>query len=388
LPSADLLKEAERVMVVCNACRYCEGYCAVFPAMERRRTFSNQDLIYLSHLCHDCRGCYYACQYAPPHEFALNVPKTFAELSLATYRDFSWPGFLKGVFRRNGWTVSLVTLLGVAMVLFLVINFQDPALIFTTHLGPDAFYKVIPYELIVLPVLTIGLFTITALLVGISNFWRDTGGRPGMLFHPRTNFHALKDALMLRYLDGGGYGCNYPDDRFSMARRWFHHFVFYGFLLCFTATTVAAIYHHFLHWKAPYPLWSLPVMLGAIGGSAMLVGTGGLFYLRGRMDREPATPRSTGMDVSFLVLLFLTNLTGMSLLLFRQTPAMGTLLAVHIGMVVGLFITMPYGKFLHALYRYASLVRNAAEKSGEERHFYPPSQNTTGMPVDECANGE
>ena len=27
-----------RVMQICNACRYCEGFCAVFPAMERRRT--------------------------------------------------------------------------------------------------------------------------------------------------------------------------------------------------------------------------------------------------------------------------------------------------------------------------------------------------------------
>ena len=28
-------------MTICNACRYCEGYCAVFPAMEKRLTFSD-----------------------------------------------------------------------------------------------------------------------------------------------------------------------------------------------------------------------------------------------------------------------------------------------------------------------------------------------------------
>ena len=32
----DLLAEAERQLDICNACRYCEGYCAVFPALERR----------------------------------------------------------------------------------------------------------------------------------------------------------------------------------------------------------------------------------------------------------------------------------------------------------------------------------------------------------------
>jgi len=29
--------EVNRVMQICNACRYCEGFCAVFPAMTRRR---------------------------------------------------------------------------------------------------------------------------------------------------------------------------------------------------------------------------------------------------------------------------------------------------------------------------------------------------------------
>ena len=28
---------------ICNACRYCEGYCAVFPAIERRIDFARDD---------------------------------------------------------------------------------------------------------------------------------------------------------------------------------------------------------------------------------------------------------------------------------------------------------------------------------------------------------
>ncbi|MBC8443911.1 MAG: hypothetical protein H8D81_02225 [Deltaproteobacteria bacterium] len=41
---------------------------------------------------------------------------------------------------------------------------------------------------------------------------------------------------------------------------------------------------------------------------------------------------------------------------------MGFLLAVHLGTVAGLFIAMPYGKFVHAVYRHAALVRNAGEQ--------------------------
>jgi citrate/tricarballylate utilization protein len=49
-------------------------------------------------------------------------------------------------------------------------------------------------------------------------------------------------------------------------------------------------------------------------------------------------------------------------LVFRDTPAMGPLLAAHLGVVFALFVTMPYGKFVHGIYRYAALVNDAAER--------------------------
>jgi citrate/tricarballylate utilization protein len=111
---------------------------------------------------------------------------------------------------------------------------------------------------------------------------------------------------------------------------------------------------------------SWPVILGTVGGVALLVGTGGLFYLKTRMDPDPATPHAYGMDMALLVLLFLTSFTGLLLMIFRETPAMGVLLSLHLGVVAGLFITMPYGKFVHAVYRYAALLRNAIEQAREE----------------------
>ena len=68
------------------------------------------------------------------------------------------------------------------------------------------------------------------------------------------------------------------------------------------------------------------------------------------------------MDVAFIAMLFLTGLTGMALLLWRDTPAMGPLLALHLGVVFSLFITMPYGKFVHGIYRFVALVRYARER--------------------------
>ncbi len=363
MPSTDMLKEAERVMLVCNACRYCEGFCAVFPAMELRRSFTNQDLKYLANLCHDCRGCYYACQYAPPHEFALNVPKTFAEIRLKSYQEFAWPRFLSGIFRRNGLAVSMITTFSVIIVLLLVVVFGGRSAVFSAHLGDNAFYKVIPRSAIVLPISALGFFILLSLANGIGNSWSQTGGRLNELLNLRAHLRAISDALMLKYLDGGGYGCNYPDDRFSMIRRYFHHLVFYGFMFCLSSTTIAAFYDHLLDMKAPYPFWSWPVTLGTLGGAALLLGTGGMLYIKTLMDRVPASSHVLGMDVALTVLLFLTSLTGLLLLLLRNTPIMGTLFAVHLGVVVALFVTMPYGKFVHAAYRYAALFRNAMEQS-------------------------
>lgn len=361
--SSTVLNEAERVMRVCNACRYCEGFCAVFPAMELRRTFNDQDLKYLANLCHNCRDCYYACQYAPPHEYALNVPRTLAELRMETYREISWPRAMKGFFQNNGLLVALTTALSVTVVLLLTLLFQGHDILFGTHTGAGAFYKVIPYAALVLPFSALAVLVLMGLWKGFANEWQAIGGRREELRHWPAHLQAVWDVLRLKYLDGGGHGCNYPDDRFSMIRRNFHHSVFYGFMLCLASTTVAFFYDHLLHRPAPYPFWSWPVLLGTIGGLALLAGTGGLLYLKRKMDRAPATPETFGMDVAFTGLLFLTSLTGLLLLFLRATPLMGSLLAVHVGCVLGLFITMPYGKFVHGVYRYAALVKNAVEQA-------------------------
>jgi citrate/tricarballylate utilization protein len=359
----EALKEAERVMTICNACRYCEGFCAVFPAMELRRTFSSEDLKYLSNLCHNCRGCYYACQYAPPHEFSLNVPKALGELRVETYKEWCWPSMFAGLFSRNAFSVAVITLLSLFILSFFTFLGKGSAEFFGVHTGEGAFYQVIPYPAMVLSMSALGVFAILALFNEFLNLWRAIGGTPREFLNFQGNKKALWDALRLKYLDGGGHGCNYPDERFSMVRRWFHHGVFYGFMSAFAATTIAMIYEHFFHLRAPYPFWSLPVVLGTLGGVGMLTGTGGLLYLKKQMDRAPSVPSSLGMDVTFLILLFLTNLSGLLLLVFRETSAMGLFLVVHLGLVAGLFISIPYSKFIHSIYRYAVLVRNAMEQA-------------------------
>jgi citrate/tricarballylate utilization protein len=362
VPSPELLKDGARQMTICNACRYCEGYCAVFPAMEQRRIFTKADLTYLANLCFDCRDCYYACQYAPPHEFGVNIPKLMAELRADTYREFTWPALLAGLFRHNALAVSLITAAAVGVIFVLVLAFKGADILLGLHLGEGAFYRVVPFLAMTLPPSLIALYGIGVFMAGAARFWRETRGSVSELVDGAALWRATKDAFGLAYMKGGGAGCNYPGESFSRARLWFHHLVFYGFLLDLAATSIAAFYDHFLGWRAPYPYFSWPVVLGTVGGIGLLAGTSGLLYLKWRSDRAPAAKHILSMDVSFLCLLFLTSLTGMLLLALRETAAMGTLLVVHLGVVAGLFITAPYGKFAHVIYRYAALVRYAIEQ--------------------------
>jgi citrate/tricarballylate utilization protein len=349
-------------MTVCNSCRYCEGLCAVFPAMEMRRAFSDGDLNYLANLCHGCGACYVDCQFSPPHEFNVNVPKTLAVARNESYAAYAWPQALSGLFVRNGVVISIIAALSVAVFIFGFAAVNDRAVLYGVHTGPGAFYQLMPHSAMVALFGAAFLYAILALVMGLRAFWRDIGEPVGMTTDAKSLLQAIRDAGDLRYLDGGGVGCFNEDDHPTDRRKIFHHLTFYGFALCFAATCVATIYHFLLAREAPYAWWDLPVVLGTLGGIGLLVGPIGLLLAKSRRDPVLVDSQRFGMEVAFIGMLFLTSLTGLLLLVLRETAAMGPLLAIHIGVVFALFITLPYGKFVHGIYRFIALLRYARER--------------------------
>lgn len=354
----DLFAEARRVMEVCNACRYCEGFCAVFPAMERRRSFTDMDLDFLAHLCHGCRGCYYACQYASPHPFAINVPQCFSELRLASYARHAWPKPCAALFHRNGIVVAVAMGISVALVVLATAAMQAPGAGLGAH--PESFYAIIPQAAMVWLTLATCAFSVLAVAMAVRDFWRHAGAPPGVAGALAA---AVGQALTLRNLGGGGHGCNDRDERFSTLRRRLHHALFYGLALCFAATCVAAMFD-WLGYPAPYAFWSAPVLLGTAGGLLMLCGSSGMVWLRLSGDPAPTAPRLVGPNVALLALLALLPLTGLFLLALRDTAAMGFALAVHLGFVLALFIMAPYSRLVHGAFRVAALLLHWRETNG------------------------
>jgi len=357
LPLTPYESEVGRQLQICNACRYCEGFCAVFPAMTRRLEFGKADIHYLANLCHNCGACLHACQYAPPHAFAVNVPQAMAQVRGQTYADYAWPPALGVLYKRNGLAVALALAAGLALFLVLAVGLNGT--LFHAPLAGN-FYAIFPHKLLVLMFAPIFLFATLALTLGVRRFWRDVS--PGQATGAAVGEAGL-DVLRLNYLDGGhGEGCNESDDAFTLWRRRFHHFTFYGFMLCFAATCVATLYHYLLGLQAPYALTSLPVLLGTVGGIGLLVGPAGLFWLNLKRHAMHGDAAQRPMDRGFIALLFFTSLTGLALLAWRDTGAMALLLAIHLGVVMALFLTLPYGKFAHGIFRSAALLKWAIEK--------------------------
>lgn len=362
MQETEAIERARHEVEVCNACRYCEGFCAVFPALELRREFTGGDLSYLANLCHNCRGCYYACQYAPPHEWGINIPQIMAEVRQQSYAEYAWPKGMGGLFERNGTVVSMAIAGSIALVLILSMLLVSPENFWKARpADAGSFYAVIP--LIVMQVVGCASFgfALIAMLMGARNFWRDAG--PQEPVGITAMGIALWDVLTLKNLGGNGNGCNDNSEEFSMRRRKLHHAMFYGFMLCFAATTVGFFYHTLFGWHAPYAFFSVPVLLGTVGGILLSIGTTGLTALKFVEDPGPALRKALGGDVAMLMLLNLVSITGLLLLAVRTTGAMGLTLAIHLGFVLALFLVLPYSKMVHGVYRTAALLRRAAERN-------------------------
>jgi citrate/tricarballylate utilization protein len=338
----------------------------VFPALERLSSPTPGDVTHLADLCHDCRDCYTACMYAPPHEFAVNVPAALSAVRRHTYDEYRprlpWAGESARLVSRR---VAMLAA-GVAAVAVL-------ALLGVLAGGGSGVVAGSPYRVIAYPALLVAvglpaLWSIAVMAGSAARYWRATGG-PGRVTSGAL-LSALRQAASLRNLRGGGADCAYPTDEPAAARRRLHGLVAWGLVACAGSTVAAAISQDIAGDPPPYPVVSAPVLLGVVGGAGLVAGCTGLLLLR-RIAARALTPADPPREdpalarrgYALLAGLLLLAVTGLLTLMLRDTAAFGPVLVIHLAVVVACFAIAPYTKFMHVIYRFLALVRDGADSA-------------------------
>jgi citrate/tricarballylate utilization protein len=362
IPLPLLVTEATRQLDICNACRYCEGLCAVFPALERRTVLGAGDVSQLANLCHDCRACFDACMYSPPHEFALDLPKALSAVRVTDYERHVWPPRVPRAF--SGWSgVVLGGLLSVIIVLLLAVGHAGWSGLVRSTGDAASPYDLLPYPVLVALMAVTGLYSVVIMALAARSYWRSTGPAPTRVTVAAV-VRAAWYAATLRYLRGGGVECYYPqDDRPSAGRRRLHAMVAYGFGLCLVSTLAAAAEQDIAGIDPPYPLLSVPVLTGTIGGIGLVIGCAGLLSLKARSSQVTSFSQMTIKDYGLLVALAFLALSGLTVLLTRDTPAFGIALLIHLAALVEAFAMAPYSKFMHIVFRFSALIRDELERA-------------------------
>ena len=225
-------------MTVCNSCRYCEGLCAVFPAMEMRRAFSDGDLNYLANLCHGCGACYSDCQFSPPHEYNVNVPKTLAIARAESWAAYAWPRAFPACSRATASRSASSRPRASPRSFSASPRCNDRAGAVRHPYRPRRVLRAdaaqrdggVVRRGVPLRDRRAGHGHARVLA-------RHRRARSACWPIPASLWQAMRDAGELRYLDGGGVGCFNEDERPTDRRRIYHHLTFYGFVLCFAATS-------------------------------------------------------------------------------------------------------------------------------------------------------
>ena len=315
----DLFEEAARQLTACNACRYCEGFCPTWPVMERRREFDKNSIIFIANTCHDCRACYYACPYTPPHEVNLNIPKSTSEVRLRTYEEYSSPKFMREAFAKHRNFVLSAALLSLAIAMVATLAFGNFSRLFQPHLGSGSFYTIFPYFAIV----SVGLLLLILCARKLRKWHEKIPPRHkrsiSIISKLQCVLFGTADAIWHVGFKGGGAGCYHEEEEGSRRFLIFHALIFFGFAGTAVSTILAGIYQDILGIMPPYPVLSLPVGFGIVGGVLNSCRRGIISSLPTLSDTRPSHAKMRTLDFAFLSMLALVAITGFVFVIL-ETP--------------------------------------------------------------------
>jgi quinone-modifying oxidoreductase subunit QmoC len=372
----------------CYQCATCSVVCGLstesspFPRKEmiwaqwglKDRLVSDPDIW----LCHQCNDCSLRCpRGARPGDVLAAVRQKVIE----HYAFPSIMGRLVNSVRAIPLMLVLIPALLIAGAL-LVRGPIEAALDYTDPHGHEFYAHFFPHWLLIAFYTSLTLLTFSGLIVGLFRFWGGMKATDAALGkgEPVLGFVPSLIKAVTAVFTHGRFG-NCTD---QAPRKTAHFMAFYGFLALFIVTSWAVLDLYLMPLigipaRYPFGLMHPMKILANVGGILLIVGGG-----KAILDRKNApvdgNHQSTSFDWIFVWLLLLVGVTGFVVEVFRFVaegsagaeayagglafPAYGFYF-VHLVLVFGLLVYLPYSKFAHIWYRTAAMIY--AEHTGRTR---------------------
>jgi quinone-modifying oxidoreductase subunit QmoC len=229
------------------------------------------------------------------------------------------------------------------------------------HLVPITYSQVVPHWLIYLVFFSATGFAGLCSVISLWRAWRLWGNHPvqiGVFF---------KSCAMVFWEVAS-------HSRFGLcttagARRWGHFLLLWGFLGAAISSGFIVIGIYLFGWTLPVAQLHWTKLLANLSAACMAIGAAWLLSLRLRRDHSTGT--STAYDNFFFSIVALTIVTGLSTEIGRYTfsPETASIIyGLHLSSVLTLFVTMPYSKFAHFLYRTMAMVHEQTAASTTPVH--------------------
>jgi quinone-modifying oxidoreductase subunit QmoC len=329
----------------CYQCATCSAVCdlatadSVFP--RRQMLWAQWGLVdrFVADpsvwLCHQCNDCSVRCpRDARPGD-------TMQAARAIVVEEVGAPRFMARLVGRSAATWPVLLGLPVffwALYIQAVNGFVVPR-------TPLVYGDVVPVWMIYSVFLPAAVFALVAAFVGARRCWSAWGEgarRNGTLLGGLAA--VAGDILLHRRFKTCGA---------ARPRRAAHFLLMWGFIGALATTTILGILMDVFGVKTPLPQLHPVKILGNV--SAVLLGVGIVWLVVNRVRDQGAAGRSGAFDWFLLALVVLVVFSGIGAEALRHygfpPPLALAAYVLHLGTILSLFLTFPFSKFAHALYR-------------------------------------
>ncbi len=286
-------------------------------------------------LCHQCNDCTVRCPRNARPGDVLQAVRSMVIERLATP---AWLGRLVGKARAT-WPL----LLGAPLLFWVVLLGLTGHLSWPAHV--QAFEQVVPHVLIYSVFLPVAVWVLVVGFIGGRRFWTVLGSSGP----PREG--SFLGALVPAVAEIATHR-RFASCEAARPRRTGHLLLMWGFIGAAVTSGLLVVALYGFGMEMPLPLGHPFKILGNL--SAVLLVVGVVLLAVERWTRPEVSGGTTAFDTFFLTVVLLVVGTGVLSEIARFAlpgQVAGGLYVAHLSFVLTLFLTFPYSKFAHALYR-------------------------------------